>query len=376
MSFNTDDRDNQHETLYMLVDQSQMMFKDTDLLMDEHPSEYSTIKMEPYDPNHVLYDSPQRLAFTRQLQQHHDNTINNRVIPHGDHGFDMGMMDLLQSDPSQSSSDSGLSSAAQLKASADYPRSYLNIYLTPSEPASSSDNSSVPRSAEEQFQRGLTTHEAGSQDSDDGSQQQQQQQIATMAFESSNTFRQYGSNGGADEESPLRDPNIYQHSNNNPFFTNASSPTLSTTAVALTTSSSPLSLSSPMAEMVESPEEIAFRRAEQNRAAQRAVRQRKQKYIKWLESKAEELDEVYRILALVRTENQQLCNLVMELDGKLSHSGPGRALNDFKRLSSPAVLALGSASTTSGGDATTAAAAAAAAASSSSGHVSWTGFQR
>ncbi|KAF9181084.1 hypothetical protein BGZ51_005686 [Haplosporangium sp. Z 767] len=68
----------------------------------------------------------------------------------------------------------------------------------------------------------------------------------------------------------------------------------------------------------ESAEDIAIRRAEQNRAAQRAFRQRKQKYIKWLESKAEELDEVYRILALVRAENQQLCNLVKELDGKLN----------------------------------------------------------
>ncbi|KAF8973382.1 hypothetical protein BGZ46_009965, partial [Entomortierella lignicola] len=68
----------------------------------------------------------------------------------------------------------------------------------------------------------------------------------------------------------------------------------------------------------ELPEDIAIRRAEQNRAAQRAFRQRKQKYIKWLESKAEELDEVYRVMALVRAENQQLCNLVAELNAKLS----------------------------------------------------------
>ncbi|KAF9965638.1 hypothetical protein BGZ70_004399 [Mortierella alpina] len=71
-------------------------------------------------------------------------------------------------------------------------------------------------------------------------------------------------------------------------------------------------------EAVETPEEIAIRRAEQNRAAQRAFRQRKQKYIKWLESKAEELDEVYRIMALVRAENQQLCHVVAELEEKLS----------------------------------------------------------
>lgn len=336
------------------------MFKDTDLLMDEHPSEYSTIKMEPYDPSHVSYDSPQHLAFTHQ-PQHQDNTINNRGIPEEDHGFGMGMMDLVPSNPSQSSDSGLLPSSAQLKASTNYSRSYMSIYMTPSEPTSSSDNSSVHRSASDQSQRELTAHEAGSQDSENGSQhQKQQQQMTMMEFGTASPSRQHGITSGANEESPLTEPNISQQSDNNPFFTNTSSPTLSSTAVAITTSSSPLSLSSPMTDVVESPEEIAFRRAEQNRAAQRAFRQRKQKYIKWLESKAEELDEVYRILALVRTENQQLCNLVMELDGKLSHSGSG-APKDLKRLSSPAILALGPASSTSDRDTTTAAAAAAAA---------------
>ncbi|KAG0261771.1 hypothetical protein BG011_000673 [Mortierella polycephala] len=83
-------------------------------------------------------------------------------------------------------------------------------------------------------------------------------------------------------------------------------------------SSSHSTASTSYADTQESAEDIAVRRAEQNRAAQRAFRQRKQKYVKWLESKAEELDEVYRILALVRVENQQLCNLVIELDGKLN----------------------------------------------------------
>ncbi|KAF9145489.1 hypothetical protein BG015_011889, partial [Linnemannia schmuckeri] len=359
MSFKADHRDNQHETLYMFVDQSQMVFKDTDLLMDEHPSEYSTIKMEPYDPNHILYDSPQRLAFTRPIQQHQDNTINSRVLAEGD-GFGMNMMDLMPSDPSQSSDSGLLSSSAELKASADYSRSYMSIYTPPSEPTSSSDSSSVPRSALDQSQREFTTQKAGSQDSEGGPQHhhhQQQQQMTMTELRAASPLRQHGFSSGANEESPLTGSNISQHSDNNPFFTNASSPTLSATAVALTTSSSPLSTSSPMTEMVESPEEIAFRRAEQNRAAQRAFRQRKQKYIKWLESKAEELDEVYRILALVRTENQQLCNLVMELDGKLSHSGSG-VPKDFKRLSSPAVLALGPAPLNTDRDATTAAAAA------------------
>jgi hypothetical protein len=69
-------------------------------------------------------------------------------------------------------------------------------------------------------------------------------------------------------------------------------------------------------EIVELLEEIAFKKAEQNREAKRA----KKTYIRWLESKAKELDEVYRILALVRAEDYQLCNLVMELDWKVSPS--------------------------------------------------------
>ncbi|KAF9345097.1 hypothetical protein BGX26_003524 [Mortierella sp. AD094] len=89
--------------------------------------------------------------------------------------------------------------------------------------------------------------------------------------------------------------------------------------------SSLISTDTGSADNSELPEDIAIRRAEQNRAAQRAFRQRKQKYIKWLESKAEELDEVYRIMALVRVENQQLCNLVMELNMKLSSSNRGTA---------------------------------------------------
>ncbi|GJJ69507.1 hypothetical protein EMPS_01853 [Entomortierella parvispora] len=76
----------------------------------------------------------------------------------------------------------------------------------------------------------------------------------------------------------------------------------------------------------DSGEDPVIRRAEQNRAAQRAFRQRKQQYIKWLESKAEELDEVYRIMALVRTENQQLCKLVLELNDRLQ-AAKGRGVD-------------------------------------------------
>ncbi|KAF9429717.1 hypothetical protein BGZ76_001130, partial [Entomortierella beljakovae] len=56
----------------------------------------------------------------------------------------------------------------------------------------------------------------------------------------------------------------------------------------------------------DSIEDATTKKAEQNRAAQRAFRQRKQQYIKWLESKAEELNETCRVLALVRSENEQL----------------------------------------------------------------------
>ncbi|KAF9373134.1 hypothetical protein CPB97_000776 [Podila verticillata] len=73
-----------------------------------------------------------------------------------------------------------------------------------------------------------------------------------------------------------------------------------------------------MATLGDPEEGPAIKRAEQNRTAQRAFRQRKQQYIKWLESKAEELDEVYKIMALVRTENQMLCKLVMDLDERIN----------------------------------------------------------
>ncbi|KAG0257927.1 hypothetical protein BGZ95_005109, partial [Linnemannia exigua] len=360
MSFNTEHRDNQHETLYMFVDQSQMMYKDTDLLMDRDPSEYSTIKMESYDSNLVSYDSTQRLVttFTRQHQlqpQLHDSaSIGTRTIHDGDHNLGMNMMDMISSssstfEPSQSS-DSGMPSVPQSEDTVD--KSYLNVYMPSSEPTSSSDP--IQWTASNQSQNELTTDGVGSQDSEDRLKLQQRMMITTK-FGSSSPLRQHGGNdcggddGSGNEGSPTTRFSIHQHTDTP--FTNGSSPTLSVTTVTVASSSSPLSSSSPIAEIVESPEEIAFRRAEQNRAAQRAFRQRKQKYIKWLESKAEELDEVYRILALVRTENQQLCNLVMELDGKLSHRSGGGTKKDLKRLSSPAALAIGSSSSSPSADA-------------------------
>ncbi|KAF9112308.1 hypothetical protein BGX27_003626 [Mortierella sp. AM989] len=72
-------------------------------------------------------------------------------------------------------------------------------------------------------------------------------------------------------------------------------------------------------------EDPAAKKAEQNRAAQRAFRQRKQQYIKWLESKADELNEAYRIVALVRSENEQLRNLVTDLEMNINGGVQGVA---------------------------------------------------
>jgi len=103
-------------------------------------------------------------------------------------------------------------------------------------------------------------------------------------------------------------------------------------------SSSSVNGSGGSTDAAELPEEVAIRRAEQNRAAQRAFRQRKQKYIKWLEGKAEELDEVYKIMALVRAENQQLCRLVLELDDKLDRMNAGVHHGELQTSSSSSAL--------------------------------------
>ncbi|KAI8350740.1 hypothetical protein B0O80DRAFT_457366 [Mortierella sp. GBAus27b] len=95
------------------------------------------------------------------------------------------------------------------------------------------------------------------------------------------------------------------------------------------------SIRSTSSDMGDTDEDPAFKRAEQNRAAQRAFRQRKQQYIKWLESKAEELDEVYRIMTLVRTENQHLRKLVMELDAALTGSRKETDISTSSSLRGP-----------------------------------------
>ncbi|KAG0351841.1 hypothetical protein BGZ54_003074, partial [Gamsiella multidivaricata] len=88
--------------------------------------------------------------------------------------------------------------------------------------------------------------------------------------------------------------------------------------------------SSDTGDTVDAGEDPAIKRAQQNRAAQRAFRQRKQQYIKWLESKAEELDEVYRIVALLRAENEQLRGLAMDLDASLVNRKGGAINSEIK----------------------------------------------
>ncbi|KAF9285213.1 hypothetical protein BGZ68_004043 [Mortierella alpina] len=97
-------------------------------------------------------------------------------------------------------------------------------------------------------------------------------------------------------------------------------------------------------------EDPAIRRAEQNRAAQRAFRQRKQQYIKWLESKAEELDEVYRIMGLVHNENQQLRAFITDMDERMAEgASKGKTGSEGERGSaSPSSLTVGGGSLSEG----------------------------
>ncbi|CAO3575157.1 unnamed protein product [Mortierella alpina] len=104
-----------------------------------------------------------------------------------------------------------------------------------------------------------------------------------------------------------------------------------------------LHASGPQTEGASEEEDPAIRRAEQNRAAQRAFRQRKQQYIKWLESKAEELDEVYRILGLIHNENQQLRAIITDMDERMvDGASKGKAGSEGERGSaSPSSMTVG-----------------------------------
>lgn len=62
---------------------------------------------------------------------------------------------------------------------------------------------------------------------------------------------------------------------------------------------------------------IPSKRAAQNRAAQRAFRQRKERYIKDLEKKAKMMDEWKDELDLLRQQNQELRENQMRLEKQI-----------------------------------------------------------
>ncbi|KAK6465632.1 hypothetical protein DFJ63DRAFT_25585 [Scheffersomyces coipomensis] len=63
------------------------------------------------------------------------------------------------------------------------------------------------------------------------------------------------------------------------------------------------------------------KRAAQNRSAQRAFRQRKDKYIKDLESKAAEIDQLRQTIDELRSENLQLRDYTLALQSRLIETG-------------------------------------------------------
>lgn len=58
------------------------------------------------------------------------------------------------------------------------------------------------------------------------------------------------------------------------------------------------------------------KRAQQNRAAQRAFRQRKELYIKDLETKVQELKQVKETMEQLRSENQELRDYILALQSR------------------------------------------------------------
>ncbi|KAF8958377.1 hypothetical protein BGZ46_001981, partial [Entomortierella lignicola] len=95
------------------------------------------------------------------------------------------------------------------------------------------------------------------------------------------------------------------------------------------------SLGNTSSDTGEGNDDPATKKAEQNRAAQRAFRQRKQQYIKWLESKAEELNEAYRIVSLVRYENEQLRKLVVDLEVNLNEGDQQQQQQQPRAINAP-----------------------------------------
>ncbi|KAI9299513.1 hypothetical protein BJ944DRAFT_145376, partial [Cunninghamella echinulata] len=63
---------------------------------------------------------------------------------------------------------------------------------------------------------------------------------------------------------------------------------------------------------------IPSKRAAQNRAAQKAFRQRRDQYVKDLEKKVKEMDDWKQDIEMIKDENKQLKQLVQQLQSRIS----------------------------------------------------------
>lgn len=77
------------------------------------------------------------------------------------------------------------------------------------------------------------------------------------------------------------------------------------------------------------------KRAKQNRNAQRAFRQRKEKYIKELELKAQESDQLRQTIEELKLENQQLRDYTLALQSKLIEISPSSQVNEIPKKFKP-----------------------------------------
>ncbi|KAI1314364.1 hypothetical protein EDD11_002229 [Mortierella claussenii] len=357
----------QDQQLYMFRDdrcfskvdsahQIQMLLKDGDLFMEDG-SNYQGVKMEGFEGSTACHRSQGQGQvegvnhMEGEQQQHH-----HPFHPHGRPGPDVlqqpstplqlavgkdyhhhlhqrhhrqrqqhlhhshPSLPLAPLNPSSSSSHivTTVAPNPHLKASAlDMFKNSADSYLTPSSGSVTSNSSSKALT----FTSERSSDQSMSQETEDANSSS-----SSSGASNHTTSTGMSNGGGGGLAARQHGATLYQNSENSQSTLNPQQQQTqfrsSLSSLGASSSSSSSIAGTGSNDTTELPEDVAFRRAEQNRAAQRAFRQRKQKYIKWLEGKAEELDEVYRIMALVRAENQQLYNMVMELDEKLN--GPKR----------------------------------------------------
>ncbi|KAF8916942.1 hypothetical protein BGZ58_005187, partial [Dissophora ornata] len=314
------------------------LLRDGDLLMNGDSS-YQSVKLEDFDAS----------TFHRSQGTHR----HPQDLVHGSNRS--GVNNILQVSSSLNQQHQPLTRPI---SSLDMFKFSIGTYLTPSGSTASDSSSKALTTSSGQSATDESSSRTSSQETEDShpsvtaftaaaivagnnrandSSMTSQQETASSVFDSQQQHRQ---------QLQMLQQLPPRPSTNNTGTSSSTSSTSSSSTPGIGSSSSAGSV-----DTIELPEDIAIRRAEQNRAAQRAFRQRKQKYIKWLESKAEELDEVYRIMALVRAENQQLCNLVMELDEKFNGSkrvGGGGGVISNGNASNPGTVA-GVAVMTAGG---------------------------